>query len=161
MQKSSNPCTKLSKLADKWCTFRFSNTHFLEKPTVSYSFCWSDFCIIKQGALGECQVPWAILGGTRRTSMKWPQSQRLNHENHRITEVPTKKPNKNGGKWHDNFMHKLVLSQYFGRFFGELHLIQTVTCIRFLYKLNGNLTKKITFISGSTQCICCFGKPAF
>ena len=68
----------------------------------------------------------------------------------KITESPEcqqKKPNKNGGKWHDNFMHKLVLSQYFGRFFGELHLIQTVTCIRFLYKLNGNLTKKITFIS--------------
>lgn len=89
--------------------------------------------------------------------------QRWKSPNHRRCQQKTQQKRLNMTWQLDNFqfMHKLLLSQYFGRFFGELHLIQTVTPIRFLYKLNGNLTKKITFISLSTQCICCFGKPAF
>ena len=81
---------------------------------------------------------WEGLGGLR-----WSGHNRK-ASTMKITEVPTTKTPQKKEVENDMTTHAQTLAiSIFGRLFGELHLIQTVTCIRFLYELNGHLTKKI------------------
>lgn len=110
---------------------------------MSYSFCWSDLLLSSNRALGRWCLgrSWEGLGGLR-----WSGHNR-NASTMKITESPKVPTKKNATKTVENDMTTSCTNSCYlnilGDFSGELHLIQTVTGIRFLYKLNGNLTKKI------------------